>query len=105
MFGRRRKTVWMARLEGDQGLPLYEGPLERLHFDESCVLALSVEFFDDPSPCEIHRSAVILRAIEEIRAACTSADPLPVSGLNERIRGLLGAYPQASTVRVWEQQG
>lgn len=104
MFGRKRRSVWMASLLDAQGLSLFLAPMDRLRFEEQLVLALSLEFFDDPSPCEIHRSAVVLRAIEEIRAACAADVHLPLCALSPRVRVLLGAYPEAAGIRVWEAQ-
>lgn len=104
MFGRKRKAVWMASLLDAEGESLYLAPVDRLRFEEPVVVALSVEFFDDPSPCEIHRSAVVLRAIEEIRSACAGQEHRPVAGLSPRVQGLLSAYPEAQGIRVWEQQ-
>lgn len=93
----------MARIEDGSGASLYQGRLEHLRFEEECILWLSVEFFEDPAPCEIHRSAVILRAVEEIRSACAAAEALPCSALSARIRRLLAAYPGGASIRVWEE--
>ena len=104
MFSRKRRPVWMASLEDEKGQLLYHGVIERLSFEESYVLALCMEFFGDPNPCEIHRSAVVIRAIEELRAACVSQGWVPVCELTERIRGLLCGYPDAAAIHVWDQQ-
>lgn len=93
----------MARIEDESGAGLYQDKLENLKISESCILALSLEFFEDPAPCEIHRSAVTLRAVEEIRLACAAEGPVSLSGVSERIRWLLGAYPGAVSIRVWEE--
>ena len=49
---------------GDQGV-LYSGPTSGLPIRESVILAKSVEFFADPEPCMIHRSAVQVRLYSE----------------------------------------
>ncbi len=103
MFGKKHRSKWKARIADDSGRVLFEEELERLQIDESVVLSLSVEFFDDPQPCEIHRSAVIMRALEEIRLACAAEQSLPVGGLSDRVRRLLGAYGTAASIHVWEE--
>lgn len=40
--------------------------LDALPFREEAVLRLSMEFFQDPEPCMIHRSAVISRVVMEL---------------------------------------
>lgn len=103
MFRRKHRSKWKARIEDGSGRVLFEEELERLPIGESVVLSLSAEFFDDPEPCEIHRSAVIMRALEEIRLACAADQPVPIGGLSDRVRRLLGAYGTADSIRVWEE--
>ena len=40
---------------------LFSGPVNELPILDKQVIAGSVEFYDDPEPCMIHRSAVISR--------------------------------------------
>lgn len=37
---------------------------------EEIIIALSVQYFDDPEPCHIHRAAVLTRAMEELLKDC-----------------------------------
>ena len=41
-------------------------PLVRLPIREETVIRKSIEFFDDPEPCFLHRSAVLQRLLAEI---------------------------------------
>ena len=104
MWSKKKKTWWIVSLRDGQGANVFEDALERLSFQEDCVIALSIEFYDDPSPCEIHRSAVILRAIEEIKLACQAPEYIEIETLSDRIKRLLGAYPQARSIRVMKQE-
>ena len=67
---------------------------------EAAVLALSVEFFGDPEPCEIHRAAVRSRALQELRESCAGGET-SVSALPKRLQGIFPA--QTRTVRVLEE--
>lgn len=104
MWRKKKKTRWIVSLRDEQGENVYEDILERLSFSEDCVIALSIEFYNDPSPCEIHRSAVILRAIEEIKLACQAPEYIQIETLSDRIKRMLNAYPQARSIRVQEQE-
>lgn len=48
------------------GVALYDGPLIRLALKDEAVKAKSMEFFRDPEPCMIHRSAVMSRLYGEL---------------------------------------
>lgn len=45
---------------------LFEKRISSIPLNEECVIKKSIEFFDDPSPCMIHRSAVMLRLYMEV---------------------------------------
>lgn len=49
-----------------KGLLLYDGLLKDLPLKETVILEKSAAFFDDPEPCQIHRSAVRARLTAEI---------------------------------------
>jgi hypothetical protein len=52
----------------DKNTTLYNGPINELPILNSQVIAGSIEFYDDPEPCMIHRSAVISRYYIQIEA-------------------------------------
>ncbi len=66
MLFKSKKTLPTLRLYGASGL-LYDGLLKDIPIKEETLLAKSIEFFDDPEPCHIHRSAVRTRLTAEIQ--------------------------------------
>lgn len=105
MFGRKARPRAALEIRDAAGRMLFSDRLERLTLPEETVLALSVEFFDDPEPCEIHRSAVLCRAHAEIEAALTAGEARDVAALGDRAKRLLGSYPGAATVRLAREAG
>lgn len=65
MFFKPKKTPPSLRLY-DQDSLVYDGLLKDIPLKESIILEKSVQFFDDPEPCHIHRNAVRVRLTEEI---------------------------------------
>ena len=51
---------------GDQGEMLVKKKLTALPLKEEFIIKKSIEFFNDPEPCMIHRSAVMKRIYMEI---------------------------------------
>lgn len=45
---------------------LFRGKITSLHLREEIIIKKSIEFFDDDSPCFIHRSAVMKRLFAEV---------------------------------------
>ena len=58
------KALPLLRLYVESRL-IYDGLLKDLPLKEEIILQKSVEFFDDPDPCHIHRSAVRVRLVAE----------------------------------------
>ena len=61
MFRKRvkpTKTVSQITLYGADEAVLASCPAAEFALPEETVLALSVEYFNDPEPCSIHRGAV-----------------------------------------------
>lgn len=90
---RRPSLTMVLELTDAAGQVLFRDRPEALAFDEACVLALSLEFFNDPAPCLIHRSAVIQRAALEIAQALIPNQPTPLGALPPRVAGFLLGYP------------
>ena len=44
---------------------LFQDEISLLPFKESSILEKSIEYYDDPEPCYIHRNAVRIRLIAE----------------------------------------
>lgn len=49
------------------GKQIYHGYLKDIPLKEAVILEKSVEFFNDPEPCHIHRGAVRVRLTAEIQ--------------------------------------
>lgn len=47
---------------------LFKGELDSLPIKEAVIIRKSIEFFNDNSPCYIHRGAVTVRLLGEIEA-------------------------------------
>ena len=101
MFGRKKKpaarlnlTVWNER-----GEILYDGGLTQLRLQDETVKRLSILFFNDPEPCEIHRSAVLSRVFAELEAALKSGEVVEINspGVSD---DYFSAYPDARRVRL-----
>ena len=103
MFGKKPRRHHALEIRSADGRLLFSGQLQRLTLPEPVLLALSEEFFADPEPCEIHRSAVMSRAMAEIEAALPVDAPCRVDCLNARMQTLLSGYAQADTVRLYEE--
>ena len=65
MFGKRKKqeNEICVRLGEHE---VYRGTLTDLPLKEEIILEKSEEFFNDPNPCFIHRSAVRVRQLPTI---------------------------------------
>ena len=101
MFGKKKKaaaqpqiTVW-----GADGETLYDGRLTGFCLEDATVKALSLRFFNDPEPCQIHRSAVLSRVFAELEAALDEGGDVDID--DTRIpRDYFSAYPNARRVRL-----
>ena len=79
-FSKPVKSLPSVRLY-QQNVCIYDGFLKDLPIREDVLLSKSVEFFDDPEPCEIHRSAVASRLFYELENTLSqtpSADTCPL---------------------------
>ena len=67
---------------------------------EAGVLRLSMEFFNDPEPCEIHRAAVRSRSLQHLRECCSVGETVPLSALDPLLRAV---FPEnAASVQILE---
>lgn len=84
MFGKMkasRKAVPRLILSGKDGARLSECPAGEYVLPEKAVLALSVEYFNDPEPCAIHRGAVHKRAMLELMERCPVGSTVSITAL------------------------
>ncbi|MBQ7797428.1 MAG: hypothetical protein IJ374_12855 [Lachnospiraceae bacterium] len=66
MFFKKKNHVPTLELYAG-GTQIYRGSLKDIPLKEAVILEKSVEFFNDPEPCHIHRGAVRVRLTAEIQ--------------------------------------
>jgi len=71
MFGRKQKKGVASPQSRELEVRLndkvlFSGVLEDLPLKDEWILKKSIEFFNDPEPCFIHRGAVTIRLLNEI---------------------------------------
>ena len=101
MFGkkRRRQTFEIELWAGDALID--RAPMEEFQFPEDGIIAMSVEFFNDPAPCEIHRAAVRWRALQAMKET-SAGERAPVEALESAVRAALPGEASAFRVREIE---
>ncbi len=85
---RDRERLVITTPSGDTA---FSGDARDFILPEECVLRLSMEFFNDPAPCEIHRGAVRDRAFQEILLACGEGRKA-LQTIRPEIRSYLSGY-------------
>ena len=55
------------------GKEVFRAPLLELPLKEEVIIEKSIQFFDDPEPCYIHRGAVVARLADEIAQTAEKA--------------------------------
>lgn len=84
MFGLKRKPhAQTLVLLDENGREISRCDIRDYALAEDAVIALSIEYFNDPTPCEVHRGAVHKRVIMEIQELSTSGGTVSVSSCNE----------------------
>lgn len=68
MFGKKKEKEEFIRICLN-GVEIYRGTMTDLPLKEEVILGKSDEFFNDPNPCFIHRSAVRVRLLAELEEA------------------------------------
>lgn len=71
----------------------FRGNAAEFPLSESSIIKLSMEFYNDPSPCEIHRSAVRMRAFYEILEVCPAKEICTLNTLPDRVREFFSDLP------------
>jgi hypothetical protein len=62
----RKRAELLIGLISEDGEPIFAKKLTAVPLRDEVVVARSIEFFDDPEPCMIHRSAVMNRIYSEM---------------------------------------
>ena len=92
----------MLALYGAADEPLYRGPLAAWPLPEREVMRLSIQYFNDPEPCHIHRAAVSQRAFLELMRARLGAERESTAILDAEQRAW---FPDAARFSLWEEEG
>lgn len=103
MFERKKKSRrrgFTLTLLDNSACEISSCPISEYVLPEKVVLALSVEYFNDPEPCEIHRGAVHNRVMMELMEMCAPGTDCPVQSLPEPARAWFPA--EAAYVRISE---
>ena len=83
-------------LRNTSGETLYKGAVTDIVFPEPLIIEKSIEFFNDPDPCYIHRGAVNVRLAFELKAALSQCFEgsyiLSAETISKSLPGYLDAY-------------
>ncbi len=85
-----KRRITRVRIQDESGHTVFDDRIEHLTLPEEVVLSMCLEFFSDPAPCEIHRGAVVSRALGEIEL--NGAGRFFTAGLSERLRRYFARY-------------
>ena len=80
------------------GNTLFQGTAESIPLSEESIVKLSVKFFNDPAPCEIHRSAVRIRAFYEVWEASPEEGKVRFNELPMEMQEIFSEFPSESYV-------
>lgn len=113
MFGRKKKDAPARReritespqriaISGAAGV-MYDGALTALDIPEKLIIELSIEFFDDPEPCQIHRGAVLRRVFMELTERLGENSTTAARDLPAEAARYLCAYSDMTEVRMYRE--
>lgn len=91
----KNKCLMYIRVLDQSGSILFEGLPVNLPFPEEVIHQKCLQYFNDPEPCYIHRSAVIMRMAAEIQQALETA---PLSPAHEPWAAYFSAFWDAYLV-------
>ena len=115
MFGRKKKDAPARRgritespqricITGADGT-MYDGALTAINIPENLIIELSIEFFDDPEPCQIHRGAVMRRVFMELTELLGENAETDARGLPDAAARYLCGYEGLTGVRMYRGEG
>lgn len=85
MFGWKKQKRLLKIWDVNEKM-LFCDELQTLELPEQLILSLSKEFYNDPNPCEIHRSAVMTRVFMEFEEVLRVGERCEMLTLPERLR-------------------
>ena len=103
MFSKQKKAVpWLTLYDG-AGNIAKKMRLMDLAVPEGIVIEKSIEFFQDPAPCVIHRTAVLSRLMMEIESALAGCAKAPLECLPADIRSYLSGYTGVHAISITQE--
>ena len=106
MFGKKKKSAKpRLALYGARGEAVFDDMLTALSVPDATVKSLSARYFDDPNPCEIHRSAVLSRVFMELEEALPENEKIPVASLDGEKKEYLSGYAAVWVKRYTDEGG
>ena len=85
------------------GVEVFRAPLIEIPLKENTIIEKSIQFFDDPEPCYIHRGAVVTRLADELAQAAEQAGGiLEGAALREEYKAWL-AFEGIESIRLIEE--
>lgn len=103
MFSKPKKAVSWLTLYDNDGNIAKKMLLADLTVPEGIVIEKSIEFFRDPSPCFIHRSAVLSRLMMELECALSACTVEPMSSLSSDLRRYLSGYVNIHSISITQE--
>lgn len=103
MFLKQKKAVpWLTFYDSD-GNVAKKIRLMDLAVPEGIVIEKSIEFFHDPAPCMIHRTAVLSRLMMEMECALSACANVPLGSLPAEIRRYLSGYTGVHAISITQE--
>ena len=87
-----------------EDMVIFKGRIIALNLKEELIINMSIEYFNDPSPCFIHRSAVMKRLFVELEDYLESSSDQGKSEwkmdeIPENIKNILSAYDTVNKIQ------
>lgn len=98
----KSKKIACVYLTDEKNQVLFTGKIEDICIAEEMVIELSIAYFNDPSPCYIHRGAVLSRVFLELEEALPEQGQLRVEELPEHLRRCIAHYGASAISRARE---
>ena len=103
LFGKKKAKPRKKFSITAAGIEVFRAPLIEIPLKEQVIIEKSIEFFDDPEPCYIHRGAVVTRLADELAQAAEAAGGiLEGAALTEEYKGWL-AFDGIESIRLIEE--
>ena len=103
LFGKKKAKPKKKFSITASGVEVFRAPLIEIPLKEQTIIEKSIQFFDDPEPCYIHRGAVVTRLADELAQAAEAAGgSLEADTLKEEYKDWL-AFDGIESIRLIEE--